>query len=64
MDDIEVKQLYHTAWKHWGAEMQIDIYIEEMAELTQAFLKARRNGVVFKQEDFDGSPVISSMGWK
>lgn len=47
MDEINRKQLYNTAWKHWGADAQMDIVIEEMAELTQAILKARRNGVVF-----------------
>lgn len=47
MDEIERTQLYHTAWKHWGAKKQMDMAIEEMAELTQAILKTRRNGVVF-----------------
>ena len=59
MDDIEVRQLYHTAWEHWGAEMQIDICIEEMAELTQAFLKARRNGVVFNKNVYDELADVS-----
>ena len=47
MDKFDREQLYNTAWKHWGADMQMDMLIEEMAELTQAILKTRRNGVVF-----------------
>lgn len=47
MDEIDKKQLYHTAWVHWGGDAQIDMLIEEMAELTQALLKSRRNGVAF-----------------
>lgn len=47
MDQIDKDQLYNTAWKHWGGETQLDMLIEEMAELTQALLKARRNGVMF-----------------
>ena len=47
MNDTEVAQLYHTAWAHWGADSQIDVLIEEMAELTQALIKTRRNGLVF-----------------
>lgn len=47
MDEIETKTLYNWAWKHWGSDAQIDVLIEEMAELTQALLKSRRNGVVF-----------------
>jgi NTP pyrophosphatase (non-canonical NTP hydrolase) len=45
MDQIDREQLYNTAWQHWGAEMQLDICIEEMAELTQAIIKSRRYGV-------------------
>lgn len=44
LTDTAIKQLYHTCWTHWGAQSQIDIAIEEMAELTQALLKTRRNG--------------------
>jgi hypothetical protein len=47
LDDVDIRQLYRTAWEHWGAYSQIDIAIEEMAELTQALLKARRNGQHF-----------------
>jgi hypothetical protein len=44
MEEIETKTLYDWAWKHWGSDAQIDVLIEEMAELTQALLKSRRNG--------------------
>ena len=47
MDRQEREQLYNTAWKHWGAEMQVDILIEEMAELTHALLRARRNNTFY-----------------
>jgi len=53
MDEIDRKQLYLTAWKHWGAELQINMVIEEMAEFTQAILKARRNGVTYSYAFFD-----------
>jgi len=36
------KQLYEEAINKWGPYSQIDMCIEEMAELTQAFLKLRR----------------------
>lgn len=44
---MHTHQLYETAWKHWGAESQINMLIEEMAELTQAILKTRRQGVTY-----------------
>jgi hypothetical protein len=44
LTDTEIKQLYNTCWKHLGAYSQIDMAIEEMSELTQALLKARRKG--------------------
>ena len=47
MDEHDKIQLYRTVWEHWGAEAQINMIMEEMAELTQALLKSRRNGVVF-----------------
>lgn len=47
MDDIDRKQLYETAWKHWGAEAQIDMMIEESSEFIQALLKARRTGCLY-----------------
>jgi NTP pyrophosphatase (non-canonical NTP hydrolase) len=49
MNDQEVSQLYKDLWKHCGAQYQIDICIEEMAELTQAFLKARREKLIFNK---------------
>ena len=49
MDDQEVEKLYEDVWKHCGVQKQIDICIEEMAELTQAFLKARREGIVYNK---------------
>jgi len=47
MDRLDRDQLYNTAWKHWGADMQVDILIEEMAELTHALLRARRNNTFY-----------------
>lgn len=47
MDEIDRKQLYNTAWNHWGSLMQMDILIEEMSELTRAIIKARRNGTFY-----------------
>ena len=47
MDKLDREQLYNTAWKHWGALMQTDMLIEEMAELTLALLKARRNNTFY-----------------
>lgn len=41
------------AWKQWGADMQIDICIEEMAELTQAIIKTRRNGISWSYAVFE-----------
>lgn len=47
MDDQEIRQLYEDVWEYCGEEHQIDIFIEEMSELTKEFLKARRKGKVF-----------------
>jgi hypothetical protein len=47
MDKIERTQLYNTAWKHWGAEMQADVLIGELAELIHALIMARRNGTFY-----------------
>ena len=47
MDEIDRKQLYNTAWKHWGADAQVDMLIEEMAELTHALIAARRNNTFY-----------------
>lgn len=46
----EHQVIYKAAWKLWGPDMQLDMCIEEMAELTQAILKARRNDLVFSPE--------------
>ena len=59
MDEYDKQQLYRAAWKHWGAEAQIDMIIEEMAELTQALLKTRRNGVVFSAAVFEEMADVS-----
>lgn len=37
--DIKILQ---AAWDRWGQDMQVDICIEEMSELTKALLKKRR----------------------
>ena len=50
MDDQEVRQLYEDVWAYCGEEHQIDIFIEEMSELTKEFLKARREGKVFSKK--------------
>lgn len=47
MNRINREQIYNAAWKHWGADTQMDKCIEEMAELIQAILKARHSGVTF-----------------
>jgi len=59
LDDVDIRQLYRTAWKHWGPNTQIDILIEEMAELTQALLKARRNGFIFSGAVFEEMADVS-----
>jgi NTP pyrophosphatase (non-canonical NTP hydrolase) len=59
MNENEVRQLYHTAWKHWGADAQVDMLIEEMAELTQALLKTRRNKSVFSHAVFEEMADVS-----
>lgn len=59
MDDIEVKQLYHTAWEHWGSASQVDILIEEMSELIHALLHARRQGRTFNGNVFEELADVS-----
>lgn len=39
---VENEKLHRSAEEQWGFESQADIWIEEMAELTQALLKMRR----------------------
>jgi len=46
---MEKEELYNEAWRLWGGDMQLDILIEEMAELTQAILKARRYNVTWSR---------------
>lgn len=53
MDDNEKRQLYTQAWFLWGANTQVDMCIEEMSELTWAFLKSRRSHVVFSYAVFE-----------
>lgn len=50
MNKLELKQLYRLAWIHWGSAAQVDMAIEEMAELTHALIKARRKGEIFTPE--------------
>ena len=50
MDDQEVEKLYEDVWAYCGEDHQIDIFIEEMSELTKEFLKARREGKVFSKK--------------
>ena len=38
----ENDKLYEAAITHWGHEMQLDMAIEEMAELTKAICKVKR----------------------
>lgn len=47
--DLQYDDLYvlRDAWDRWGADAQIDVAIEEMAELTHAFLHGRRGGVMW-----------------
>jgi len=47
MDETRKKQIYDLAWKQWGDRAQMDLLIEEMAELTQAIIKARRRGCLY-----------------
>lgn len=46
---MEKEEIYKEAWRLWGADTQIDILIEEMAELTMAILKARRHGAIWSR---------------
>lgn len=50
MEQNERTELYKSAWCHWGASTQLDILIEEMAELTQAILKDRRKGELYSYQ--------------
>jgi NTP pyrophosphatase (non-canonical NTP hydrolase) len=59
MDKLDREQLYNTAWKHWGSDSQLDMLIEEMAELTRAILKTRRNGVAFSYAMYEEMADVS-----
>jgi hypothetical protein len=47
MDDTEIKLLYSWAWEHWGPDAQIDLLINEMAELTKSLIKSKRADLEF-----------------
>ena len=49
---MEKEELYNEVWRLWG-DIQIDILIEEMAELTHAIIKARRRGVIWSHTVFE-----------
>lgn len=53
MDEIERKNLYNAAWKHWGADAQLDMCIEEMCEFIHAILGTRRHGVTYSYAFFE-----------
>jgi len=59
MNQQEREQLYNTAWKHWGSDTQLDMLIEEMAELTQAILKTRRVGARFSYAVYEEIADVS-----
>jgi NTP pyrophosphatase (non-canonical NTP hydrolase) len=42
MNNNTKEEIYKRAIKNWGINSQIDMFIEESAELTKAFLKLRR----------------------
>jgi hypothetical protein len=44
---MEKEELYNEAWRLWGGDTQLDILIEEMAELTQAIIKTRRHNMTW-----------------
>lgn len=46
-DSMKKEELYKEAWRLWGGDTQLDILIEEMAELMQAVIKARRHNVTW-----------------
>jgi hypothetical protein len=50
---MEKSELYNEAWRLWGGDMQLDILIEEMAELTQAIIKTRRHNVTWSHAVFE-----------
>lgn len=38
-------EIYYRAFEKWGTEIQVDIAIEELAELIQALVKIKRSTV-------------------
>ncbi len=50
---MEKAELYNEAWRLWGGDMQLDILIEEMAELTKAIIKTRRNNATWSYAVFE-----------
>lgn len=50
---MKKEDLYREAWRLWGANAQMDVLIEEMAELTQAIIKARRRDQIWSEEIFE-----------
>lgn len=50
---MEKEELYNEAWRLWGGDMHLDNLIEEMAELIQALMKARRRGVLWSNAVFE-----------
>lgn len=46
---IDVPELYDAIWNKYGPNQQVDKIIEEMSELTKAFLKARLDGKIFTE---------------
>jgi len=53
--------IYQKAIKLWGIQSQQDLLLEEMAELTQAILKARRHGVQFSYLVFEEMADVEIM---
>ena len=44
ISEEEKKEIYREAFREWGLEKQLDIAIEECAELIQAICKFKRKG--------------------
>jgi len=45
------EELYRKAYRTWGIGAQMDMVIEEAAELIQAIRKSDRNGILREQEN-------------
>lgn len=48
--EMDKEELYNESWRIWGGDMQIDILIEEMAELIQAIIKSRRHNTTWSYD--------------